>query len=76
MKYLLSTILQRLSMVLQSLRTGIIESHQKRKLRRMLKRVGSIRHLEKGIRADRPMTERLLLTVGARKTGSDEWTLS
>jgi hypothetical protein len=41
----------------------------------MLKRVGSIRYLEKGIRADRPTTERLLLAVGARKTGSDEWTL-
>jgi hypothetical protein len=54
---------------------GIIESHQKRKLRRMLKRVGSIRFLEKGIRADRPTTERLLLAVGARKAG-DEWTLN
>jgi hypothetical protein len=76
MKYLLSTILQRLSMVLRSLRTGIIESRQKRKLRRMLKRVGSIRYLEKGIRADRSTTERLLLAVGARKTASDEWTLN
>jgi hypothetical protein len=75
MKYLFSTILRRLSMVLRSLRTGIIESHQKRKLRRMLKRVGSIRYLEKGIRADRPTTERLLLALGARKTPSDEWTL-
>jgi hypothetical protein len=76
MKHLLSTVLRRLSMVLRSLRTGIIESHQKRKLRRMLKRVGSIRYLEKGIRADRPTTERLLLAMGARRTGSDEWTLN
>jgi len=76
MEYLLSTVLRRLSLVLRSLRTGIIESHQKRQLRRMLKRVGSIRYLEKGIRADRPTTERLLLAVGARKTGSDEWTLN
>jgi hypothetical protein len=76
MKDLLSSVLRRLSIVLRSLRTGIIEAHQKRKLRRMLKRVGSIRHLEKGIRADRPTTERLLLAMGARRTGSDEWTLN
>jgi hypothetical protein len=76
MKYLLSSVLQSLSMVLRSLRVRIIEAHQKRKLRRMLKRVGSIRHLEKGIRADRPTTERLLLAMGARRTGSDEWTLN
>jgi len=75
MKNLLSTVLRRLSVALRSLRMVIDESHQKRKLRRMLKRIGSIRHLEKGIRADRPTTERLLLAVGARKIGSDEWTL-
>jgi len=75
MKYLVSAVLRRLSIVLRSLRTGILESHQKRKLRRMLKRVGSIRYLEKGIRADRPTTERLLIAMGARRTGSDEWTL-
>jgi hypothetical protein len=74
-KHLLSSVLRRLSLVLRSLRTGIIEAHQKRKLRRMLKRVGSIRYLEKGIRADRPTTERLLLAMGARRTGTDEWTL-
>jgi hypothetical protein len=33
-----------------------------------------LRHLEKGLRADRPTTERLLLAIGARRTGSDEWT--
>jgi hypothetical protein len=76
MKHLLSPLLQRLSSVLRSLRMRVIEAHQKRKLRRMLKRVGSIRHLEKGIRADRRTTERLLLAMGARRTGSDEWTLS
>jgi hypothetical protein len=76
MKHFLSSILQGLSTILRSLRTGIVEAHQKRKLRRMLKRVGSIRHLEKGIRADRPTTERLLLAMGARRTGSDEWTLN
>jgi hypothetical protein len=41
----------------------------------MLKRVGSIRHLEKGLGTDRPTTERLLLAMGARKIGTDEWTL-
>jgi hypothetical protein len=76
MKHLLSSVLRRLSVVLRSLRTGIIETHQKRQLGRMLKRVGSIRYLEKGIRADRPTTERLLLAMGARRTESDEWTLS
>jgi len=76
MKHFLSSILQNLSTILRSLRTGIVEAHQKKKLRRMLKRVGSIRHLEKGIRADRPTTERLLLAMGAKRTGSDEWTLN
>ena len=55
--------------------TTISEWRQKRKLRRMLTRVGGIRHLEKGIGADRPTTERLLLAMGARKIGTDEWTL-
>ena len=53
----------------------VIEWQQKRKLRRLLRRIGSIRHLEKGIGADRSTTERLLLAVGARKSGKDEWTL-
>jgi hypothetical protein len=75
MKDLLASVLRNLSSVLRSLRTSIIEAHQKRRLRRMLKRVGSIRHLEKGIRADRPTTERLLLAMGARRTGADEWRL-
>src|SRR5262245_54706483 len=44
-------------------RRSVIEWQQKRKLRRMLGRIGSIRHLEKGIGADRPTTERLLLAV-------------
>jgi hypothetical protein len=55
--------------------TVIVEWRQKRKLRRMLRRVGSIRHLEKGIGADRSTTERLLRAAGARKSG-DEWTLN
>jgi hypothetical protein len=76
MKVLLSSLFRRLSDVLRSLRLTIIETNQKRKLRRMLKRAGSIRLLEKGIRADRPTTERLLLALGARKTGRDEWTLN
>jgi hypothetical protein len=76
MKQLLSSVLQRLSSVVQRLRTRIIEADQKRRLRKMLKRVGSIRHLEKGIRADRATTERLLLAVGAKRAGSDEWTLN
>jgi hypothetical protein len=76
MKHLLSTVLQRLSTVLRGLRMTIIESQQKRKLRRMLRQVGSIRHLEKGIDADRPITERLLLAVGARKSATGDWTLN
>jgi len=77
MKHLLSTVMRRLSTVLRGLRTAIMESQQKRKLRKMLRRVGSIRHLEKGIGADRPTTERLLLAVGARKSATDdEWTLN
>jgi hypothetical protein len=76
MKRLLSTVLRKLSTVLRGLRTAIIESQQKRKLRKMLRRVGSIRHLEKGIGADRPTAERLLLSLGAKKSESDEWTLN
>jgi hypothetical protein len=56
--------------------TAIFEWRQKRKLRRMLTRVGTIRHLEKGIAADRPTTERLLVALGARKSSTEEWTLS
>ena len=63
--------------------TAIREWTQKRKLRAMLqdprsaRGVRSIGQLEKGIGADRSTTERLLLTVGARKFGAaDEWTLS
>jgi hypothetical protein len=76
MKHLLSRVLRRLSAVLRELRTAIVESQQKRKLRRMVRRVSSIRHLEKGIGADRPTTERLLFAVGARKSDTDEWTLN
>jgi hypothetical protein len=62
--------------------TAIREWTQKRKLRAMLqdprsaRGVRSIGQLEKGIGADRSTTERLLLTVGARKGAADEWTLS
>jgi len=55
--------------------TAISEWRQKRKLRRMLTRVGTIRHLERGIGADRPTTERLLVALGARKSSTEEWTL-
>jgi len=37
--------------------------------------VRSIGQLEKGIGADRSTTERLLLAMGARESGSEEWTL-
>jgi len=63
--------------------TVIREWTQKRKLRAMLqdprsgRGVLSIGQLENGIGADRSTTERLLLTLGARKFGAaDEWTLS
>jgi hypothetical protein len=66
-------------MVLKLLR----EWNQKRKLREMLtdprsaRGVRSIGQLEKGIGADRSTTERLLLAVGARKSGTaEEWTLA
>jgi dephospho-CoA kinase len=59
---------------LRVVRTVVIEWQQKRKLRRLLRRTGSIRYLEKGISADRSTTERLLSAMGARKSGKDEWT--
>ena len=61
--------------------TAIREWQQKRKLREMLKDprsargVRSIGQLQKGIGADRSTTERLLLAMGARESGSEEWTL-
>jgi hypothetical protein len=62
---------------------AIGEWNQKRKLREMLKDprsakgFRSIGQLEKGIGADRSTTERLLLAVGARKSGTaEEWTLT
>jgi hypothetical protein len=61
--------------------TVIREWQQKRKLREMLKDprsargVRSIGQLQKGIGADRSTTERLLLVMGARESGSEEWTL-
>jgi hypothetical protein len=55
----------------------------KRTLRTMLKDPRSTRgfrstgQLEKGIGADRSTTERLLLSIGARKAdGAEEWTLN
>jgi hypothetical protein len=63
--------------------TAIREWGQKRTLRAMLSDPRSARgfrstgQLEKGIRADRPTTERLLLSIGARKAdGAEEWTLN
>jgi hypothetical protein len=53
--------------------TALREWSQKRRLRAMLKDPRSKRgfrsmaQLEKGIGADRPTTERLLLSIGARK---------
>jgi hypothetical protein len=62
---------------------SIREWSQKRKLRSMLTDPRSARgyrstgQLEKGIGADRLTTERLLLSIGARKSASaEEWTLS
>jgi hypothetical protein len=59
------------------------EWRQKRKLRDMLTDPRSARgfrstgQLEKGIGADRVTTERLLRSIGARKTQNmDEWTLN
>ena len=62
--------------------TQIREWSQKRKLREMLLDPRSARgyrstgQLEKGIGADGPTTERLLISIGARKANeSEEWTL-
>jgi hypothetical protein len=62
---------------------AISEWNQKRKLRGMLKDPRSARgfrstgQLEKSIGADRSTTERLLLSIGARKSdAAEEWTLS
>jgi hypothetical protein len=62
--------------------TSIREWSQKRKLRVMLTDPRSARgfrstgQLEKGIGADRSTTERLLISIGARKAeGAEEWTL-
>jgi len=62
--------------------TAIREWQQKRKLRKMLidprsaRGVRSIGQLEKGIGANRFGTERLLLSIGARKCGTEEWTFN
>jgi len=63
--------------------TALREWSQKRTLRAMLKDPRSTRgfrstgQLERGIGADRPTTERFLLSVGARKAeGAEEWTLN
>jgi hypothetical protein len=62
---------------------AIREWSQKRKLRGMLTDPRSARgfrstgQLEKGIGADRSTTERLLVSIGARKAeAAEEWTLS
>jgi hypothetical protein len=62
---------------------AIYEWNQRRKHSAMLKDPRSARgfrsvgQLEKGIAADRPTTERLLLSIGARKAeGTEEWTLN
>ncbi len=62
---------------------AISEWNQKRKLRGMLKDPRSARgfrstgQLEKGIGADRSTTERLLVSIGARKSDAgEEWTLN
>ena len=64
-------------------RQAFIEWRQKKTLRDMLndprsaKGRRSIGQLEKGIAADRATTERLLLTIGARRTEtSEQWTLA
>jgi hypothetical protein len=63
--------------------TSIREWSQKRTLRAMLSDPRSARgfrssgQLEKGIGADRSTTERLLLSIGARKSDvAEEWTLN
>ena len=61
----------------------ISEWRQKKALRQMLsdpramRGFRSVGQLEKGIGADRATTERLLLTIGARRTEtSEQWTLA
>jgi hypothetical protein len=63
--------------------TALREWGQKRTLRAMLtdprasRGFRSAGQLERGIGADRGTTERLLLSIGARKAeGAEEWTLS
>ena len=63
--------------------SALREWSQKRTLRTMLQDPRAIRgfrstgQLEKGIGADRSTTERLLLSIGARKAkGAEEWTLN
>jgi hypothetical protein len=63
--------------------TALREWSQKRRLRAMLtdpratRGVRSTGQLERGIGADRSTTERLLLSIGARKAqGAEEWTLN
>jgi hypothetical protein len=63
--------------------TAVYEWRQKRKLRELLRDPRAARgfrstgQLEKGIAADRPTTERLLVSIGARKSEvSEEWTLN
>jgi len=63
--------------------TALREWSQKRRLRAMLKDPRSTRgfrsagQLDKGIGADHPTTERLMLSIGARKAeGVEEWTLN
>jgi hypothetical protein len=63
--------------------TAIYEWRQKRKLRELLRDPRAARgfrstgQLEKGIAADGLTTERLLVSIGARKSEvSEEWTLN
>jgi hypothetical protein len=63
--------------------TALREWGQKRTLRAMLtdprasRGFRSAGQLERGIGADRSTTERLLLSIGARKAeGAEEWTLN
>jgi hypothetical protein len=63
--------------------TALREWGQKRTLRAMLKDPRATRgfrstgQLERGIGADRSTTERLLLSIGAKKAeSSEEWTLN
>jgi hypothetical protein len=73
---ILATSMRILALSMRKVRISIVEWQQKRKLRRIIRRSGSIRHLEKGIGADRPTTERLLIALGARKSSTEEWTLN